>query len=200
MKLQDTTLSPQNRKDTNLLQVLDDISNILNNGRYQMRVVSSVPDWTGEEGEHLLYVSGTVRRWYWYDITNSTWQFINWNSSGFGQSTIVATVQLTAQAANIVTTTIYTPAAAGLFRVSVYQICSVAGSAGTLATTVGWTDAAGAKSTSPAANVTLDSTSNGATGMTFISTIAAAITFASTITGGTGSPKFNIYIVVEAMA
>lgn len=199
MKLQDYTLSPANRKDINLLSVLDDIANIINNGRYQMRVVSAIPTYVGEEGEHLLYVSGTVRRLYWYDITNSTWQFINWNTSGFAQSTIVATAQLTGQTGNIVTTTLYTPSAAGLFRISVYQICTTTGT-GTLSSTIGWTDAAGAKTTSPAGTVDLSSTSNGATGMTFLSTTASAITYATAIAGKVGSPQYAIYLVLEALA
>lgn len=200
MKIQDYSFSPALRQDTNFLSVMDDLASVINNGRYQMRVVISVPTWVGEEGEHLLYISGTVRRFYFYDITNSTWQFIQWNSAGLGQSTIVATVQLTAQTANIGTTTIYTPATLGLFRVSVYQICSTAGAAGTLNTLISWTDGASAKSTSPAGDIALDSTNNGATGMTFISSGASAITHASTITGGAGSPKFDIYILLEALA
>lgn len=199
MKLQDYTFSANTRKDLSLVDVLNDIANIFNNGRYQMRVLSSIPTHVGEEGEFLLYVSGTVRRWYWYDITNNTWQFIQWNAAGLGQSTIVATVSLTAQASDIVTTTIYTPSALGLFRISVYQICSFAGSAGTLATTIGWTDGASAKTTKPAGDVTLTSTNNGATGMTFISSGASAITYASAITGGADSPRFDLYITLEAL-
>lgn len=199
MKLQDYTFSPQTRKDINLLSLFDDLKDLINNGRYQMRVVSSVPTFVGEEGEHLLYVSGTVRRWYWYDITNGTWQFINWNTAGFGQSTIVANVQLTGQTGDIATTALYTPSAAGLFRISVYQICTTSGT-GTLSCTVSWTDASGAKSTSPAATVDLSSTSNGATGMTFISTTASVINFATAIAGKVGSPQYAIYIVLEALA
>lgn len=164
-----------------------------------MRVVSTVPTHTGEEGEHLLYVSGTVRRFYWYDITNSTWHFINWNTAGLGQATVVATVQLTAQTGDIGATTIYTPAAAGLFRVNVYQICKVAGT-GTLSTVIGWTDSVGAKTISPASNVDLSSTANGATGTSFISATAAAITYTTAIAGKAGSPEYNLYIVLEVLS
>lgn len=199
MKLADYVLSKNVRQDTNLLSVLDDIKNILNEGRYQLRQVASVPTYAGEEGEHLLYVSGTVRRLYFYDITNATWQYIEWNSSGLAQSTVVATVQLTAQAASIGTTTIYTPSVAGLFRVNVYHICSTAGGAGTLDTIISWNDGVSGKSYAPANTVTLTSTNNGDTGMSFISSGASAITYASTITGGAGSPKFDLYIVVEKL-
>lgn len=200
MKLQDYAFSRGVRKDASLVEVLNDINSILNNGRYQMRVVTSVPDWEGDEGEHLLYISGTVRRLYFYDISNASWHFIQWNGAGLGSSTILATVQLTAQAGNIGTTTIYTPSGSGLFRISVYQICSTAGAAGTLSTVIGWTDASSAKSTSPAADIALTSTNNGSTGMTFLASGASAITYASTITGGSGSPAYNLYIVLEALA
>lgn len=199
MKLQEFTFSQALRKDVSFVDFANDITKIINLGRYQMRVVTSVPTHIGDEGEFLLYISGTVRRFYFYDSTNATWHFINWNSSGFAQATIVASVQLIGQTGNIATTTIYTPAAAGLFRVNVYQICSVAGTAGTLATTIGWTDAVGAKTIKPAADIDLASTANGATGMSFISTTASAITYASAITGGTGSPQYAIYLVIEAL-
>lgn len=182
------------------MDFVNEVRNILNLGRYQMRIVTSVPDWTGEGGEHLLYISGTVRRFYWWDDTNSTWQFIEWNNSGLGQATIAATVSLTGQTGNIGTTTIYTPPAAGLYRVSVYQICTTAGSAGILNSVIGWTDNVGAKTLSPAADVTLTSTANGATGTGFIRATAAAITYATTITGGAGSPQYALYICVEKLA
>lgn len=196
--MQEYQFSKDSRKDISLVDFINDINKIINFGRYQMRVVSSVPTHTGEEGEFLLYVSGTVRRLYLYDITNSTWHFINWNTAGFGQATIVASVQLTGQTADISTTTIYTPAAAGLFRVNVYMICTTAGT-GTLSCTVGWSDVVGAKTISPAGTVDLASTANGSTGISFISTTAAAITYATAIAGKAGSPQYAIYITVEAL-
>lgn len=198
MKLQDYVFSQALRKDTALVDFVNDINKIINLGRYQMRVVTSVPTHTGDEGEFLLYISGTVRRFYFYDSTNSTWHLLQWGAAGFGQTTIVASVQLTAQTGDIGTTTIYTPAAAGLFRVNVYQICTTAGT-GTLSCTIGWTDIVGAKTISPAGTVDLSSTANGATGMSFISTGASAITYATAIAGKAGSPAYAIYIVVEAL-
>ncbi len=49
-----------------------------------MRVIDTVPDWEGEDGEHLLYVSGTIRRLYFYDLTNLTWQYLEWNQASGG--------------------------------------------------------------------------------------------------------------------
>ena len=165
-----------------------------------MRVVTSVPTWTGEQGEHFLYISGTVRRFYFWDDTNSTWQFIEWNNSSISQSTIVATVSLTGQTGNIGATTLYTPAASGLYKVSVYHLCSVAGSGGSLATQIGWTDAVQAQTSNPAADISLTSAGNAASGISLIQATANAITYSATIAGGTGNPQFNLYIVVERLS
>lgn len=177
----------------------NEVRNILGLGRYQMRIVTSEPTWTGEGGEHLLYISGSVRRLYFYDDVNSTWHYIEWNVSGLGSPSIITPIQLTGQTGNIATTTIYTPAAAGLYRVGVYHICTTAGTAGTLATTIGWTDNVGAKTLKPAGDIVLDSTANGATGTAFIRATAAAITYATTITGGAGNPQYALYILLERL-
>ncbi|KKL83635.1 hypothetical protein LCGC14_1972760 [marine sediment metagenome] len=197
MKVASVELSRSLRKDVSLLEILNNISNILNLGRYQMRVVSTVPTHTGEDGEHLLYISGTVRRFYFYDTTNSTWQFIEWNVSGIGQATIVKTISLTGQLASIGATTLYTPAAAGLYRVSVYMVCSSAGSGGTLDATIGWTDAVQAQSSSPASQVDLTGEGNASQGTVFISSTAAAITYATTVAGEGGAPEYDLHITVE---
>ncbi len=165
-----------------------------------MRVVSAVPTHTGEEGEHLLYVSGTLRRLYWYDITNSTWHYVEWNGSGLGAVAIPATVQLTGQTGNIAATTIFTPPAVGFFRVSVYMLCSTAGSGGSLTSVISWTDHVGVKTNSPAGAVDLTATTNGTTGDVFIRSTAAAITYATTITGGAGNPQYSYHLALEQIA
>lgn len=199
MKLRSFEFSKDLRKDTGFVDFINDLTNLINNARYQMRIITSVPTWTGEDGEFLLYISGTVRRLYWYDPTNSTWQFIEWNNSGLGQATIVGTVQLTGQTGDIATTTIITPAAAGLYRISVYMICTTAGT-GTLSCTVDWSDSVGAKTLKPTADVDLASTANGATGNAFISSVTSvAITYATAIAGKAGSPQYSLFIVVERL-
>lgn len=164
-----------------------------------MRVVTSLPTWTGEQGEHLLYISGTVRRFYYWDDTNSTWQFIEWNNSSISQSTIVATVSLTGQTGNIAATTLYTPAASGIYKVSVYHLCTVAGSAGTLATTIGFTDDVQAQTTKPAIDISLTGAGNAASGIVPIRSTAAAITYSTVIAGGTGSPQYALFIILERL-
>lgn len=100
MRLQDYDFSLNVRRDPSLVDVLNDLKQLINNGRYQMRQVSTVPTHAGDEGEHLLYVSGTVRRLYVYDITNATWHYMEWDASGlgttyFGDSTTDGTWRIT---------------------------------------------------------------------------------------------------------
>jgi len=165
-----------------------------------MRVLSAVPTHTGEGGEHLLYISGTVRRFYFWDDTNSTWQFIEWNGSGLAHATVVATVSLTGQTASIGATALYTPAVAGLYRVSVYHVCSSAGSSGTLDSTISWTDITQAQSTTPAAQINLNGKGNAASGNIFISSTAVAFTYATTVAGEGGAPEYDLHISVERIS
>jgi len=191
-------LSKLLRKDTNLIDLLNTIGSILNNGRYQMRGVTTEPTHTGDQGEHLLYISGTVRRFYWWDDTNSTWQFIEHNNSGLGQATIVATVSLTGQTGAIGATTIYTPSASGTYRVNVYHLVTTAG-AGTLTTTIGFTDDESAKTTVPASNIDLSVDQQANSGQIFIRSTAVAITYTVTIVGIGGSPVYSLWVVVERL-
>ena len=115
-----------------------------------------------------------------------------------GTTTIVATIALTGQTGDISATTIYTPSTAWYFRVGVYMICTTAGT-GTLSSIIRWTDNAGSKSLSPAANVDLSSTSNGSTGNDFIRANGSAITYETAIAGKAGSPVYEIYIVLEQL-
>jgi hypothetical protein len=111
----------------------------------------------------------------------------------------VAKAEYTAQAAALSSTVLYTPDTKWTFRVSVYMICTKAGTAGTLSCTIGWTDAAGAKTVKPAADVTLDDIANGSTGSEFILANASDITFETAITGGSGDPEYDIHILLEQM-
>lgn len=186
MKIPEYIFSNKLRQETDFMDFSNDVRNILGLGRYQMRIITSVPTWTGEGGEHLLYISGGIKRLYWYDDINSTWQYIEQ----------VTKVTLTGQTGDIGATTLYTPLAAGLFRVSVYMICTTAGT-GTLSLTLGWTDIVGAKTLKPTADVDLASTANGATGEAFISATTAAITYTTAIAGKAGSPQYAVYMSVE---
>ena len=95
MKIQERTFSTGFRKETDFMDFVGEVGNILSLGRYQMRITSSIPTWTGEGGEHLLYISGSVRRLYFYDDVNATWHYIEWNGSGEFTPVTVANVSLT---------------------------------------------------------------------------------------------------------
>ena len=73
MRLTDYEFSPILRKDIELRQMMDEIRNIINNGKYQLAVVNGVPGWTGEEGDTVLMSSGGVYRLYSY--INGGWHY-----------------------------------------------------------------------------------------------------------------------------
>ena len=56
-----------------LRDFVEQTQNLLNNGKYQMEVVDTIPTHTTEEGCTLLYASGTVRRLYAY--INAQWNY-----------------------------------------------------------------------------------------------------------------------------
>ena len=59
---------------------MDFVQIILNDGRYEMRVISSIPDWSANDGEFLCYAAGTARRFYIY--VNDVWTYINFTAGG----------------------------------------------------------------------------------------------------------------------
>ena len=115
-----------------------------------------------------------------------------------GSASVITNVNLTAQTEDILATTIYTPSIQAFFRVSVYMICTTAGT-GTLSCIVRWTDPIGAKAISPASDVNLNSTANGSTGNEFIVSGASAITFETAIAGKVGNPAYSLFIVLEQL-
>jgi hypothetical protein len=75
MKLQDYSFSQASRKDNALVDFINDVCKILNFGRYQLRISSEIPTYNGEDGEFLIYISGAVRRLYFYDLNSTTWYY-----------------------------------------------------------------------------------------------------------------------------
>lgn len=197
MKVQDFSFSNKLRRETSFMDFVTELRNILNYGRYQMRISTTVPTWTGQDGEHLIYISGTIRRFYWYDETNSTWHYTEWNGSGLGSPSITKTIALTGQTASIGATTIYTAPAVGLYRASVYQLCTKSGASGTLDTTISWVDDSQAQSLTPAAQVNLTGVGNGGTGDVFIRSTATAIKYATTVNGEAGAPEYGLWLSLE---
>lgn len=67
-------------KDLELFEFMDIVQLILNYGLYQMRVVTAIPDWAANEGEHAIYYSGDIRQLYFQ--INGMWTSIGFNSLG----------------------------------------------------------------------------------------------------------------------
>lgn len=62
---------------------MDYVGIILNNGRYQFRLVVSVPTWIGIDGEAVIYSAGNERAMYVYiddEWCNISWTVINGTS------------------------------------------------------------------------------------------------------------------------
>ena len=155
-----------------------------------MRIVTSVPTHAGDDGEHLLYISGKIKRLYFYDPTNSAWNYL---------TPMVATASLTGQVADISATTLFTPSAVGTYRVSVYMVCTTAGT-GTLSLTIGWDDDEQAQTTSPASSVDLSVLGQASSGISFINATAVAITYTAAIAGKAGAPAYSLYIALEQIS
>ena len=74
IKIPDVEL--QKLKDPGLFEFMDYVRIIINNGRYQFRIVVDVPTWTGIEGEAVIYSAGNERSMYVY--IDDTWCNISW--------------------------------------------------------------------------------------------------------------------------
>ena len=55
-----------------LIDFKDNVQELLNFGKYQAQVTSSVPTWPGRRGEHVWYVNGTDGRLYVSTTDEST--------------------------------------------------------------------------------------------------------------------------------
>ena len=174
-----------------MLDFINDVTRIINLGRYQTKIITSVPTHTGDDGEHSLYISGKVKRLYFYDPTNSTWNYL---------TPMVATASLTGQTAAIGATTLFTPSAVGTYRVSVYQVITKVGTAGTLATVIGWSDNAQAQTSKPASDLNMTVLGVASSGVLFIQSTATAITYTTTIAGATGAPEYDLYLTLEMLS
>ena len=105
-------------------------------------------------------------------------------------------VTLSAQTANISATSLVpNEAVRGVWAVIVIHTCTAAGSAGTLSTTIRWSDANGAQSAKPAADLGLTGTGY-ASGILILDHVSNAngITYETAIAGGAGSPAYRLVI------
>jgi len=99
----------------------------------------------------------------------------------------------------IVTTTLYTPATAGIYLVYIDTLVTQAGSPGVVTTTVGWNNG------STAASITTTPFSLAVVGEqaaesgNFYCASGQAITYSTTVTGATGTPLYQLRLRLLAL-
>lgn len=67
-------------KDLELVEFMDAVQTILNNGLYELRIFDGVPNWQANQGENGIVVTSDNRQLYFY--LNNTWCSIGFNSLG----------------------------------------------------------------------------------------------------------------------
>lgn len=105
-------------------------------------------------------------------------------------------INLIAKTTSVVITTIFTPPVDSTYQVNVYCSCTTAGSAGTITPIIGWKDDTTTQSLSLSA-VDLTIQGNYFQQIIFIKCKAGQpITYATTVTGATGSPQYSLSVSV----
>ena len=99
MKVDDYNLSKLSNEAENFKE---DVSNIINFGKYSSQVVSAAPTWKARNGEFVFFASGTVKRIYFYNL--SAWDFIEYDAGATGgQITAVKSADQTYGGSSIIT-------------------------------------------------------------------------------------------------
>ena len=70
------------KKDPGMLDFMDYTQTILNQGRYQFRAVTEVPQWIGDEGEAVIYWSSNPDVGVLYYYLNGEWNTLGAVSGG----------------------------------------------------------------------------------------------------------------------
>lgn len=112
---------------------------------------------------------------------------------------IPGTVTSAGNLASITTTTLYTPSTSEQYEVTCSVRVTTAGSVGTLAVTIGWTDENGAQTQSPISALTLTATGKDGFIFPFFAVSGNAITYAVTLTGVVGSPAYSLSISLKRL-
>ena len=156
----------------------------------------------GGTGGYMVHdADSTVKlAWNLTNIPTATTNTATWQR---GNGTIVGTqgtIDLTAQTSSIGTTNVMNTQAAGMFLVSVYAMCTTAGTAGTLDVTIGWTDTVGATTEMYVTGLSLSATGRGKGNRCIYCTVGTAITYSTTVTGALGSPQYELRIRATALS
>lgn len=155
-----------------------------------------------EAGSYLGGINYTCTGCTITGTNGTTRPSINFNIAASNTPLIVSTVSLLNQTSNIGSTTLYTAVNSGTYRVSVYQIDVQSAIAGTLGTTISWTDESNAAQTlKPAADVNVALLHGFSQGSIFIDVKAgSAIKYTTSLSGVTGSPLYNLMISTEKLS
>jgi hypothetical protein len=150
--------------------------------------------------------------WHWEPNGTGTWgagaaafgagtisKYNGNTTAGNGVASIVGSFNNTATNANIASTTLFTPASTGLFEVSVVQLVTTAGTAGTLSTTIAWTDEVGATTATPAAGLTVATTGRDSGIIVISATAGNAISFSSSLSGLVGTTTYRVKVAVKRL-
>lgn len=210
-----TALDFQNRRlhDTSGIQSGDwtvrglyDASNLISISWATRTLVNASGNTTLDWSNRQLKDTNGILQLTWNSAGISINQVINnYNGNSTtanGVASIVGNIDLSAQAATISDTTIFTPLAAGMYRASVYVEVTTAGTAGTLAVQIKYSDDNGAQAVDPLPVATLSLAATGfSQGIIVIrSGSATAIKYNTTATGILGSPRYALKIVLERLS
>lgn len=113
------------------------------------------------------------------------------NYSGV-EAVSVGAVSATGQTANMVATIV---TGAGVYLITIYHLCTTAGTTGNLATTVSWTDNNAAQTIKPAVDISLGVTGY-AQGMAVVRVhpgVTEGVDITATMTGVVGNPQYALY-------
>jgi hypothetical protein len=114
---------------------------------------------------------------------------------------VVKQISLFNQTGGISTTALFTPKEAGVYRVSVYQMDTLNATSGTLSTVIDWTDSRTSLSQKPASDINLATIHSFNNGQSYIHSDAnQTISYQSTISGISGTPKYSLLITVEKLS
>ena len=109
-----------------------------------------------------------------------------------------ADADYTGETGDIGSTTLYTVPKAGIYEISAYVVCSMAG-AGTVDTTLAWTDGSGAKSATLLSTVSLTNLANFDSGRITIYADAETTIDFSTTTAGIVAAAYDLHIRLRSL-
>lgn len=117
-----------------------------------------------------------------------------------GLASILASVDLTGQTSAIASTTLLTPPATGIYRITAYAVIAVAGTSGTLSLSIGYTDDVQAQTTNQFTVPPITGAGNTVVGTAVIrATTAAPIKYSTSLSGTAGSLKYDLWLRVEKL-